>query len=52
MKIKGILCLALLALALTGCGVSKYVEQPASDEPAGRLPMQYDDAVRIKKMLS
>jgi len=52
MKIKGILGVALLAISLTGCGASKYLEQPASNEPWGPLPQQYDDATRLKKMLS
>jgi len=50
MKLKGILCIALLTLSLGGCG-SNLLTQPETSEP-WVMPRQHEDATRLKKMLS
>ena len=50
MKIKGVLALGLLAVALTGCG-SNMLVQPETDKP-WMMPPQHEDYSRIRKMLS
>ena len=50
MKIKGVLALGLLAVALTGCG-SNMLVQPDSEKP-WMMPQQYEDSSRMRKILS